>query len=179
MPGHYALAAPYYCHHVADPPLSGSHRSRALSRLPSCGDPSVRRVRDAPRRVEEPCSESSAANGARRSPSGVAPVEEDRVPARQDREGLDAYVSGAFGLSSHSRSTSSRGSFVSTLTDDFYVYEEKAYRLKYRASGKTHRLGDPIRVKLSRSTRSSGASTSRRRRRAVAGARWRRAGLEP
>jgi ribonuclease R len=37
---------------------------------------------------------------------------------------------------------------VSTLTDDFYVYEEKAHRLRGRASGRTYRLGDAIRVKL-------------------------------
>jgi ribonuclease R len=37
---------------------------------------------------------------------------------------------------------------VSTLTDDFYVYDEKGHRLRGRSSGKIYRLGDAIRVKL-------------------------------
>src|SRR4029077_7291682 len=37
---------------------------------------------------------------------------------------------------------------VSSLGDDFFVYEEKQHRLKGRSSGKTYRLGDSVRVKL-------------------------------
>jgi len=37
---------------------------------------------------------------------------------------------------------------VSSLGDDFYVYEEKQHRLRGRSSGKIFRLGDGIRVQL-------------------------------
>jgi len=64
---------------------------------------------------------------------------------------FDAYVSGvaAFGVFVTLSEFLVEGLVsVSSLTDDFYVYEEKAHRLRGRASGKTYRLGDPIRVKL-------------------------------
>ncbi len=37
---------------------------------------------------------------------------------------------------------------VATLSDDFYVYEDKHHRLRGRSSGRVYRLGDPVRVKL-------------------------------
>jgi len=37
---------------------------------------------------------------------------------------------------------------VSSLGNDFFVYEEKQHRLRGRSSGATFRLGDSIRVKL-------------------------------
>ncbi|MDZ7267162.1 MAG: ribonuclease R [candidate division KSB1 bacterium] len=37
---------------------------------------------------------------------------------------------------------------ISDLEDDYYVFEEKAYRLKGQNSGRVYRLGDPVRVKV-------------------------------
>ena len=37
---------------------------------------------------------------------------------------------------------------VSSLGDDFYVYEQKQHRLRGRSSGRIYRLGDPLRVQL-------------------------------
>ncbi len=37
---------------------------------------------------------------------------------------------------------------MSALGEDFFVYEEKQHRLRGRSGGKTYRLGDTLRVKL-------------------------------
>jgi len=37
---------------------------------------------------------------------------------------------------------------ISALGQDFFVYEEKQHRLRGRSTGKTFRLGDSTRVKL-------------------------------
>lgn len=39
---------------------------------------------------------------------------------------------------------------VSDLEDDYYIFEEKAYRLKGQNSGRTYRLGDAVRVRVVR-----------------------------
>jgi ribonuclease R len=39
---------------------------------------------------------------------------------------------------------------ISDLEDDYYLFEEKAYRLKGRSSGRTYRLGDKVRVRVVR-----------------------------
>jgi ribonuclease R len=39
---------------------------------------------------------------------------------------------------------------VSDLEDDYYVFEEKAYRLKGQNSGRVYRLGDEVRVRVVR-----------------------------
>jgi ribonuclease R len=37
---------------------------------------------------------------------------------------------------------------VSDLEDDYYIFEEKLYRLKGQSSGRVYRLGDPVRVRV-------------------------------
>lgn len=39
---------------------------------------------------------------------------------------------------------------ISDLEDDYYLFEEKAYRLKGRSSGRVYRLGDKVRVRVVR-----------------------------
>jgi ribonuclease R len=64
---------------------------------------------------------------------------------------FDAYVTGVtqFGLFVTLQDFFVEGLVpVSSLGDDFYVYEEKHHRLRGRSSGKIFRLGDSIRVQL-------------------------------
>ncbi len=64
---------------------------------------------------------------------------------------FDAFVTGvaAFGLFVTLRDFFVEGLVpVSSLGDDFYVYEQKQHRLRGRSSGRIYRLGDPLRVQL-------------------------------
>jgi len=64
---------------------------------------------------------------------------------------FSAYVSGvaAFGLFVMVPEYLVEGLVpIGSLTDDFYVYEQKEHRLRGRKQGKVYRLGDPMKVKL-------------------------------
>jgi ribonuclease R len=64
---------------------------------------------------------------------------------------FDAYVTGvtSFGLFVMLRDFFVEGLVpVSSLPEDFYVYEEKQHRLRGRSSGRIFRLGDAMRVQL-------------------------------
>jgi len=152
--GHYALAAPYYCHFTSPirryPDLIVH---RALTRLIETRrpfPPDEREMRDGA--FEELARESSA----RERRAETAERESllwKKIVFLRDKMGrvFDAYVSGvaAFGVFVTLAEYLVEGLVpVATLNDDFYVYEEKGHRLRGRASGKTYRLGDPIRVKL-------------------------------
>jgi ribonuclease R len=65
---------------------------------------------------------------------------------------FDAFVTGvtSFGLFVMLKDFFVEGLVpMSALGEDFFVYEEKQHRLRGRASGKSYRLGDSVRVKLS------------------------------
>jgi ribonuclease R len=64
---------------------------------------------------------------------------------------FDAYVTGvtSFGLFVMLRDFFVEGLVpMSSLPEDFYVYEEKQHRLRGRSSGRIFRLGDGMRVQL-------------------------------
>ena len=152
--GHYALAAPYYCHFTSPirryPDLI-VHRQ--LSRLLADGRPI-------------PAQDFEAMNGRLREVSGFS-SERERRAEQAERESLlwkkivfmkdklqrefDAYVTGvaSFGVFVTLKDFFVEGLVPMTaLGNDFYVFEEKQHRLRGRSSGTTYRLGDSIRVKL-------------------------------
>ena len=152
--GHYALAAPYYCHFTSPirryPDLV-VHRQ--LSRL-------LADKRPVPAGEFEACNERLAE---------VAKLcsERERRAEQAERESLlwkkivfmkdklgrefDAFITGvtSFGLFVMLKDFFVEGLVpVSALGEDFFVYEEKQHRLRGRSGGKTYRLGDTLRVKL-------------------------------
>jgi ribonuclease R len=152
--GHYALAAPYYCHFTSPirryPDLI-VHRQ--LSRLLADGRPI-------------PAQDFEAMNGRLREVSGFS-SERERRAEQAERESLlwkkivfmkdklqrefDAYVTGvaSFGVFVTLKDFFVEGLVPMTaLGNDFYVFEEKQHRLRGRSSGTTYRLGDSMRVKL-------------------------------
>jgi ribonuclease R len=153
--GHYALAAPYYCHFTSPirryPDLV-VHRQLTML---------LEERRPVPAKDFEAVNESLA---------GMAKLssERERRAEQAERESLlwkkivfmkdkvgrefDAFVTGvtSFGLFVMLKDFFVEGLVpVSALGEDFFVYEEKQHRLRGRSSGKTYRLGDSVRVKLS------------------------------
>jgi ribonuclease R len=152
--GHYALAAPYYCHFTSPirryPDLI-VHRQ--LARLLVEGRP-------VPAREFDPTQ-------ARLREIAAFSSERERRAEQAERESLlwkkivfmrdklnrefDAYATGvtSFGVFVTLKDYFVEGLVpISALGNDFFVYEEKQHRLRGRASGKVVRLGDSLRVKL-------------------------------
>ena len=152
--GHYALAAPYYCHFTSPirryPDLI-VHRQ--LTRLLREGRPvSAGDVEDANRRLAEVASlcsqrERRAEQAERES------LLWKKIVFMKDKVGreFDAFITGvaAFGVFVTLKDFFVEGLVpVSALGEDFFVYEEKHHRLRGRSGGKVYRLGDSLRVEL-------------------------------
>jgi len=152
--GHYALAAPYYCHFTSPirryPDLI-VHRQ--LSRLLEAGRPVAAKDFDA---VNDRIREIAAFSSERERRAEQAERESllwKKIVFMKDKleREFDAYVTGvaSFGLFVTLQEYFVEGLVpVSSLGNDFFVYEEKQHRLRGRSSGATFRLGDSIRVKL-------------------------------
>ncbi|HEX9688632.1 MAG TPA: ribonuclease R [Thermoanaerobaculia bacterium] len=152
--GHYALAAPYYCHFTSPirryPDLVVHRR---LSELLETGRPVEAKSLDA---VNERLREVAAFSSERERRAEAAERESllwKKIVFMKDKIGreFDAYVTGVtpFGLFVTLQDFFVEGLVpVSSLGDDFYVYEEKQHRLRGRTSGRLFRLADAMRVQL-------------------------------
>jgi ribonuclease R len=152
--GHSGLASTAYCHFTSPirryPDLIVH---RALSRLLAARRPFPSDEFEMRHGAFEELGRESSGRERRAETAERESLQWKKIVYLRDKIGrvFDAYVSGvaAFGLFVTLAEYLVEGLVsVSSLTDDFYVYEEKAHRLRGRASGKTYRLGDPIRVKL-------------------------------
>jgi ribonuclease R len=152
--GHYALAAPYYCHFTSPirryPDLI-VHRQ--LSRLLESGRPvkaeEFEPVNERLREIANHCS-------ARERRAEAAERESllwKKIVFMKDKVGreFDAYITGAaaFGVFVTLKDFFVEGLVpISALGEDFFVYDEKQRWLRGRSTGKRFRLGDSVRVKL-------------------------------
>jgi ribonuclease R len=152
--GHYALAAPYYCHFTSPirryPDLI-VHRQ--LARLIADGRAIEARdfepFNDRLKEVSTHCSERERrAEQAERESLLWKKIVFMRDKLQRE---FDAYVTGvtSFGVFVMLKDFFVEGLVPMTaLGNDFFVYEEKQHRLKGRNTGATFRLGDTLRVKL-------------------------------
>ncbi len=152
--GHYALAAPYYCHFTSPirryPDLV-VHRQ--LSRLLADGRPVPAKDFEA---VNERLKEISSFSSDRERRAEQAERESllwKKIVFMKDKLGreFDAYVTGvaSFGVFVMLKDFFVEGLVpMAALGNDFFVFEQKQHRLRGRSSGKTFRLGDSIRVRL-------------------------------
>jgi ribonuclease R len=152
--GHYALAAPYYCHFTSPirryPDLV-VHRE--LSRL-------LAEKRAVPAKdfeaINARFAEIATFSSGRERRAEQAERESllwKKIVFMRDKVGRD-FDASATGVASFGVFVTLRDFFVeglvpmSALGNDFFVYEEKQHRLRGRSSGKTYRLGDSLRVRL-------------------------------
>ena len=147
--GHYALAAPYYCHFTSPirryPDLV-VHRQ--LSGLLAAGRPVAPKDFDA---VNERFVEVASHCSERERRAEAAERESllwKKIVFMKDKIGreFDAYVTGvtAFGLFVTLRDFFVEGLLpVSSLGDDFYVYEQKQHRLRPRMAPEEARRAKP------------------------------------
>jgi ribonuclease R len=152
--GHYALAAPYYCHFTSPirryPDLI-VHRQ--LSSLLAAGRPVAPRDFEA---VENRLRHVASISSERERRAEQAERESllwKKIVFMKDKVGreFDAFVTGvaAFGAFVTLRDFFVEGLVpVSGLGNDFFVYEQKLHRLRGRSTGKMFRLGDSVRVVL-------------------------------
>ncbi len=152
--GHYALAAPYYCHFTSPirryPDLI-VHRQ--LTRLLEDGRPVAAKDFEG---VNQRFAEIANISSQRERRAEQAERESllwKKIVFMKDKVGrdFDAFVTGvaSFGVFVTLKDFFVEGLVpISALGEDFFVYEEKQHRLRGRSSGKTYRLGDSLRVKL-------------------------------
>ncbi|HKA36601.1 MAG TPA: ribonuclease R [Thermoanaerobaculia bacterium] len=153
--GHYALAAPYYCHFTSPirryPDLI-VHRQ--LTRLLEDGRPVKPKDFDP---VNERLAGMAALSSERERRAEQAERDSllwKKIVFMKDKIGreFDAFVTGvaSFGLFVTLKDFFVEGLVpVAALGPDFFVYEEKQHRLRGRSSGQVYRLGDSVRVRLS------------------------------
>jgi ribonuclease R len=152
--GHYALAAPYYCHFTSPirryPDLI-VHRQ--LSRLLKHGRPvPASDVEQATLTIAEIAKHSSERE-RRAEQAERESLLWKKIVFMKDKVGrdFDAYVTGvaSFGLFVMLKDFFVEGLVpVSALGEDFFVYEEKQHRLRGRSSDVAFRLGDSLCVHL-------------------------------
>ena len=152
--GHYALAAPYYCHFTSPirryPDLI-VHRQ--LSRLLEQGRPVPAQDFES---VNERFREIADVSSQRERRAEQAERESllwKKIVFMRDKVGrdFDAFVTGvaSFGVFVMLQDFFVEGLVpISALGNDFFVYEEKQHRLRGRSSGAAYRLGDAMRVRL-------------------------------
>jgi len=152
--GHYALAAPYYCHFTSPirryPDLV-VHRQ--LSRLIADGRPVPARDFEAWQDRLREVADFSSRRERRAEQAERESLLWKKIVFMRDKVGrdFDAFVTGvaSFGVFVTLQDFFVEGLVpISALGNDFFVYEEKQHRLRGRSSSATYRLGDAVRVKL-------------------------------
>jgi ribonuclease R len=152
--GHYALAAPYYCHFTSPirryPDLI-VHRQ--LSRLLADGRPVAAKDFEAENDRLRRVARLSSERERRAEQAERESLLWKKIVFMKDKVGrtFDAFVTGvtAFGAFVTLKDFFVEGLVpVSGLGNDFFVYEDKLHRLRGRSTGKTFRLGDSVRVVL-------------------------------
>ncbi|HEY1434535.1 MAG TPA: ribonuclease R, partial [Thermoanaerobaculia bacterium] len=152
--GHYALAAPYYCHFTSPirryPDLVVH---RALSRLIADGRPIAAGDFDAANDRLREVSSFSSERERRAEQAERESLLWKKIVFMRDKVGreFDAYATGvaSFGVFVTLKDFFVEGLVPMTaLGNDFFVYEDKQHRLRGRSSGKIYRLGDSLRVRL-------------------------------
>ncbi|HIE12181.1 MAG TPA: ribonuclease R [Desulfotomaculum sp.] len=155
--GHFGLASEYYTHFTSP-----------IRRYP---DLFIHRVlREAMANGWRLSAKRKAELQAQAEYAAVLASERERVAMEAEREAVElkkaafmedkvgnvypGFISGVtgWGLYVELENTVEGLVHVRTLTDDFYLYDERSYTLTGRNTGKSYRLGDPVRVRVLRAS---------------------------
>ncbi|MCA1579787.1 MAG: ribonuclease R [Acidobacteria bacterium] len=152
--GHYALAAPYYCHFTSPirryPDLI-VHRQ--LSRLLSFGRAVSAADFEAMNQGLAAVARLSSERERRAEQAERESLLWKKIVFMKDKVGRD-FDAGVTGVASFGLFVMLKDFFVegllpvSALGEDFFVYEEKQHRLRGRTTDVTYRLGDSLTVHL-------------------------------
>jgi ribonuclease R len=153
--GHYALAAPFYTHFTSPirryPDLVVH---RLLRELRLRGRPSTRRASDREKWLSE-VGERTSFTERRADEAERELVEWKKVRFMAERVG-DVFEGVVTGVTGYGFYVELLEFFVeglvhiSTLVDDYYLYNEEAHALRGQSNGRTFRLGDKVSVTVAR-----------------------------
>ncbi len=148
--GHFGLAFDFYTHFTSPIRRYPDLIVHRLIKAHAGGEPITAGEMQGLDKLAIHCSEREVA---------AADAERDSIKMKQVEflstrvgEEFDAVISGVTdrGLYVEEQTTHADGMIrIKEVGDDYFEYEEKAYRLVGRRTHKVYRLGDPIRVKLS------------------------------
>ena len=149
--GHFGLAAEHYCHFTSPirryPDLVVH---RAVKRhLHGTDDASWRNaMRKRLDAMAEQCTQREIL--AMQAERAVDDLKMAEYMTRHIDEEFDGVISGVteFGIFVELPNTIEGLVHVSTLQDDFYIFDEKNYSLMGRTHRKVYRMGDPIRIRV-------------------------------
>lgn len=149
--GHFGLASEWYSHFTAPIRRYPDLMIHRIIKEASKGDLSPRRtaelLRDLPGLAAHCSAAEREAEDAERESLDLKKAE---YMERYLGEVFDAIVSGvtSFGLFIQLSNTVEGLIHVSTMTDDYYHFDEKAFALYGERTGQRFRLGDPLRAQL-------------------------------
>lgn len=153
--GHFGLASEYYTHFTSPIRRYPDLFIHRVLREAHTRELTEKRIAEIQKRAVTAATLSSererVAVEAEREATDIK-----KVAFMQDKVGrvYSGFVSGvtAWGLYVELENTVEGLVHVRTLTDDFYIYDERSYTLTGRNTGKRYRLGDPARVRVLRAS---------------------------
>ena len=151
--GHFGLAAKYYCHFTSPirryPDLI---IHRLMKEEIKGGLPETRELYLAERlpEIARNCSERErAADEAERETEDLKKVEYMKQKVGETFEGIISNVT-SFGMFVELENTIEGLVKVSSMYDDYYIFDDRHYHLTGERTGKRYRIGDTVRVVLAR-----------------------------
>ncbi|KNZ69990.1 ribonuclease R [Thermincola ferriacetica] len=152
--GHFGLAAKYYCHFTSPirryPDLVIHRIIKSILKSGSLPQKELDRLKKfVPAAAVQSSERERAAMEAERESADLKKVEFMLDKVGQVFEGIISSVT-SFGLFVELDNLVEGLVHITTLTDDFYEYDEENYRLVGQHTRKIYRIGDQVRVRVER-----------------------------
>lgn len=151
--GHFGLAARFYCHFTSPirryPDLI-IHRLMKEELKNGLSDERAQQLAEALPEIAKICSDRErAADEAERETEDLKKVEFMKEKVGEIFDGVISNVT-SFGMFVELENTIEGLVRVSSMYDDYYIFDDKHYQLRGERTGKQYRIGDTVRVLLAR-----------------------------